>query len=62
MVLRNNCKSVAVLPLASHHFTRPIVASCPCGYRSGPAKAMLEILDHVSRRWVAKRPPALVAV
>jgi DNA-binding transcriptional LysR family regulator len=62
MVLRNRCKDIAVSPLASHMFTRPIIASCPSGYRSGPAKAMLDVLDEVSRRWVAKRPPALVAV
>lgn len=61
MVLRNGSKHVAVRPLASHDLTRPILASFPSGYRSGPAKVMLEILTEVSKRWVAKRPPALVA-
>jgi molybdate transport repressor ModE-like protein len=61
MVLRNAPKQVAIRPLASHTLTRPIVASFPSGYRSGPAKVMLEILLEVSRRWVAKRPPALLA-
>jgi molybdate transport repressor ModE-like protein len=61
MVLRHGPRQVAVRPLDSHVLTRPIVASFPTGYRSGPAKAMLEILVAVSRRWVAKRPPALVA-
>lgn len=61
MVLRDGSKHVAVRPLASHVLTRPILASCPSGYRSGPAKAMLEILTQVSQRWVAKRPPTLVA-
>src|SRR5579859_5983804 len=61
MVLRNASKHVAVRPLASHQLTRPILASFPSGYRSGPAKVMLEILTEVSKRWVAKRPPALVA-
>lgn len=61
MVLRNASKHLAVRPLASHELTRPILASCPSGYRSGPAKAMLELLTDVSKRWVAKRPPTLVA-
>ena len=41
--------------------TRPILASCPAGYRPGPAREMLEVLAAVSRRWVAKRPSALLA-
>jgi DNA-binding transcriptional LysR family regulator len=61
MVLRNAPKQVVIRPLASHDLSRPIVASFPSGYRSGPARAMLEILTQVSQRWVAKRPPALVA-
>jgi DNA-binding transcriptional LysR family regulator len=61
MVLRNAPKQVAVSPLASHALSRPIVASFPSGYRSGPARAMLEILERVSKRWVARRPPALAA-
>ena len=61
MVLRGAPKHVAVRPLASHALTRPILASCPSGYQSGPAKAMLGILTQVSQRWVAKRPPTLVA-
>jgi DNA-binding transcriptional LysR family regulator len=61
MVLRDASKHVAVRPLVSHELTRPILASCPAGYRSGPARVMLEILTEVSQRWVAKRPPTLVA-
>jgi DNA-binding transcriptional LysR family regulator len=61
MVLRNGGKHVAVRPLASHSLTRPILASFPAGYQSGPAKVMLEILTQVSGRWVAKRPPSLIA-
>jgi molybdate transport repressor ModE-like protein len=61
MVLRNAPKQVAVRPLASHELTRPILASFPSGYRSGPAKAMQEILIDVSKRWVARRPQALAA-
>jgi DNA-binding transcriptional LysR family regulator len=61
MVLRHAPKHVAIRPLVSHGLTRPILASCPAGYRSGPAKAMLEILTQVSQRWVAKRPPTLLA-
>jgi molybdate transport repressor ModE-like protein len=61
MVLRDSPRRVAVAPLSSHALTRPIVASFPAGYRSGPAKAMLEILKAVSQRWVAKRPPELLA-
>jgi len=61
MVLRHTRQSVAVSPLASHVVTRPIVASFASGYRSGPARAMLEILCGVSERWVAQRPPELLA-
>lgn len=61
MVLRNAPKHVAIRPLASHALTRPIVASFPSGYRPGPARAMLEILLEVSRRWVSRRPPTLAA-
>ncbi len=61
MVLRHASKHVAVRPLVSQALTRPILASFPSGYQSGPTKAMLEILTQVSQRWVAKRPPALVA-
>jgi DNA-binding transcriptional LysR family regulator len=61
MVLRNASKHVAVRPLVSHALTRPILASFPSGYQPGPAKVMVEILTQVSQRWVAKRPPRLVA-
>ncbi len=61
MVLRDYPKRVAVAPLASPALTRSIVASSPAGYRSGPAKAMLEILKGVSQRWVARRPAELLA-
>jgi molybdate transport repressor ModE-like protein len=60
MVLRKAPKGVVALPLADHGMTRPIVASFPSGYRSGPAKAMLEILAQVSQRWVSRRPPELL--
>lgn len=61
MVLRDASKRVAIRPLVSHALSRPILASFPAGYRSGPAKAMLDILTRVSQRWVAKRPAALLA-
>ena len=61
MVLRHASKHVAVRPLAPQALTRAILASYPSGYQSGPTKAMLEILTQVSQRWVAKRPPTLVA-
>jgi DNA-binding transcriptional LysR family regulator len=61
MVLRNAPKRVAATQLAAPVLTRAIVASCPSGYRSGPARAMLEILNRVSQRWVARRPPELLA-
>jgi DNA-binding transcriptional LysR family regulator len=61
MVARNAPDRVAICRLAPQTVTRPIVASFPAGYRSGPARAMLEILTEVSNGWVAQRPPALVA-
>lgn len=61
MVLRDGPKRVAVSPLASPALSRPIVASAPSGYRSGPARAMLEILGQVSERWVAGRSSARLA-
>jgi DNA-binding transcriptional LysR family regulator len=61
MVARNAHSEVTVCSLHSEVLTRPIVASCPAGYRPGPARAMLEVLIEVSQGWVAARPPALVA-
>lgn len=61
MVARNAPRDVAVCSPRPEEFTRPIMVSCPAGYRPGPARVMLEILADVSQRWVAKRPPALVA-
>jgi DNA-binding transcriptional LysR family regulator len=61
MVARTAPRHVAICPLASELLTRPILASFPAGYRPGPARAMLEVLDEVSERWVARRPPELLA-
>lgn len=61
MVTRNAARNVAVRSLHAEVLTRPILASCPAGYRPGPAREMLEILAAVSQRWVAKRPPAMLA-
>jgi molybdate transport repressor ModE-like protein len=61
MVARGASKQVAICRLQPEGLTRPILVSSPAGYRPGPARAMLEILSTVSQRWVAKRPPALLA-
>ena len=61
MVARKAPKHVAVRSLGRDALTRPILASLPAGYQPGPARAMLEVLRQVSERWVAKRPPTLLA-
>jgi DNA-binding transcriptional LysR family regulator len=61
MVLRNSPDGVAIRSLVSPRLTRPILAALPSGYRSGPAKAMLQILTGVGERWVAQRPAELLA-
>jgi molybdate transport repressor ModE-like protein len=61
MVARNAPAHASIRRLHPEGLTRPILASCPAGYRPGPARAMVEILTDISGRWVAERPPALVA-
>ncbi|HZU60479.1 MAG TPA: LysR family transcriptional regulator [Solirubrobacteraceae bacterium] len=61
MVARDAPRHATICQLRAQALTRPILASCPAGYRPGPARTMLEILVEVSRRWVAKRPPDLMA-
>jgi DNA-binding transcriptional LysR family regulator len=61
MVARSAPKGVAIRSFSSDTLTRPIVASFPSGYRPGPARVMLEVLQDVSKRWVAKRPRQLIA-
>jgi molybdate transport repressor ModE-like protein len=61
MVARKAPRGVTFQVLDSQPLTRPILASLPAGYRPGPARAMLEVLTDISRRWVAKRPSELVA-
>jgi molybdate transport repressor ModE-like protein len=61
MVARKAPKQVVVRSLGPETLTRPILASLPAGYRPGPARAMLEVMQQVSERWVAKRPRQLLA-
>ena len=61
MVARNAPEQVTIRPLGPHVLTRPIIASLPSGYRSRPAKAMLEVLTRTSEQWVGERPSAPVA-
>jgi molybdate transport repressor ModE-like protein len=61
MVARGAPPGVTLRPLVSAPLTRPILASFPAGYRSGPARVMLEILGEVAREWVAERPRELIA-
>lgn len=59
MVARNASPDVWICPLRGLTLTRPIVAVTPAGYQSRPARAMLEVLEQVSRAWqAAGRAPA----
>jgi hypothetical protein len=53
MVARNASPDVWLCSLRGVTLTRPIIAVTPAGYRSRPARAMLEVLEQVSREWQA---------
>jgi DNA-binding transcriptional LysR family regulator len=53
MVTRNVPADVRICTLHGVKVTRPICAVMPAGYQSRPAKAMVEVLREVSRRWQA---------
>ena len=53
MVARNASPDVWICPLRGLTLTRPIVAVTPAGYQSRPARAMLDVLEHVTREWQA---------
>ena len=61
MVARTAPRNATIRPLRSEALTRPILASCPAGYRPGPVRTMVEILMDVGEHWVTKRPAALAA-
>jgi DNA-binding transcriptional LysR family regulator len=61
MVARSAPPGVRIRSLGQDTLTRPIVASLPAGYRPGPAKAMVEILQEVSARWTTAARPELAA-
>jgi molybdate transport repressor ModE-like protein len=61
MVARRGLDGVRFCALQGAPVTRPICAVTTAGYRSRPAKAMVEVLQLVSERWVAGRGPALAA-
>ena len=61
MVARRTTVDVHIRELDSGAITRPIVASLPAGYQSAPARAMLEVLQDVSREWQAAAVPQLTA-
>ncbi len=54
MVARNAPGNVRICALRGTNVTRPIVAVMPAGYQSRPARAMLEVLEHVSEVWRAR--------
>jgi len=62
MVARRAPAGVAVCALQGVKVSRPICAVMPAGYQSGPAKAMVEVLQEVSERWQAKGDPAPAAL
>ena len=51
MVARNAPGDVRICTVRGAELTRPIVAVMPAGYQSRPARAMLEVLEHVSAQW-----------
>ncbi len=53
MVARHASPEVRICSLHGLKITRPIVAVMPGGYQSRPARAMVEVLEHVSARWQA---------
>src|SRR5437764_11586233 len=57
MVARGVRDDVVVRRLDPAPPPRPIMVALPSGYRSPAAAAMLEVLEALSREWVATRPP-----
>ena len=53
MVARNAPGNVRISGLRGTEVARPIVAVMPAGYQSRPARAMLDVLEHVSEMWRA---------
>lgn len=51
MIARGAPPTVHISTLGPGKLTRPIIAALPAGYRPRPAAAMIEILEHVSKRW-----------
>lgn len=51
MVARSASRDVRICDVRGAELTRPIVAVTPAGYRSRPARAMLEVLQAVSAQW-----------
>jgi DNA-binding transcriptional LysR family regulator len=51
MVARNASGDVRICTVRGVELTRPIVAVTPAGYRSRPARAMLEVLEEVCAKW-----------
>jgi DNA-binding transcriptional LysR family regulator len=62
MVTRNAPEDVCLCTLRGTKVTRPICAVMPGGYQSRPARAMVEVLQEVSRRWCADGRQAGLAV
>ncbi len=62
MVARTAAVDVRFCALRGTKVTRPICALMPGGYQSRPARAMVEVLQEVSRRWAAgEGQPELLA-
>lgn len=53
MVARNASADLSFRSVGGMKITRPICAVMPGGYQSRPARAMVEVLQEVSRRWCA---------
>lgn len=51
MVARNASPDVRICAVRGVKLTRPVVAVMPAGYQSRPARAMLDVLQHVSAQW-----------
>jgi DNA-binding transcriptional LysR family regulator len=62
MVARSAPRNVRICRLRGVRLSRPICAVMPGGYQSRPARAMVEILQRVSREWCAARAETELAV
>ena len=51
MIARGASPDVHICTVRGVKLTRPIVAVMPAGYQSGPARAMLDVLEQVTLRW-----------